>query len=369
MKQTLKTITALTGLWLAHNFSVNAQTWNLSGNSNIATTDFLGTSATGFFKDLVIKTNGVEKMRVLSGGNVGIGTITPTGGLLHINSGSLTPLYLQTSSGNTYMGSLNSSWSHFMTDRPRFYFNTGISVASGNIGSYTGNLSLQTSGTTRITVLNSNGNVGINNTTPTQMLHINNGAILIQGNWAGGGPMVLLGGSSTSATVGEYGMEYDPNSFPSDFGKQGINFWKPTGSHRGNGTDGFANYILFLNNDGNIGMGVTPDKINAAYKLSVNGAIRATKVVVEIGWADYVFHKDYKLMPLNELEKFVNANKHLPNIPTSDEIKEKGLDVGDVQAKQMEKIEELTLYIIEMNKKIQEQNQQLVELEKAQGNK
>jgi hypothetical protein len=119
---------------------------------------------------------------------------------------------------------------------------------------------------------------------------------------------------------------------------------------------------LVIKDNGSVGIGtVNPD---AAYKLSVKGGIRCEKVVVEIGWADYVFHKDYKLMPLNELEKFISSNKHLPNIPAASEVETKGLDVGAVQAKQMEKIEELTLYIIEMNKKMKEQNERVAQLEK-----
>ena len=86
--------------------------------------------------------------------------------------------------------------------------------------------------------------------------------------------------------------------------------------------------------------------------------------MVEIGWADYVFKKDYKLMPLEELEKFVATNNHLPNIPSAQEVTQKGLDLGSVQAKQMEKIEELTLYIIELNKKIETQDKRIAELEK-----
>ena len=99
--------------------------------------------------------------------------------------------------------------------------------------------------------------------------------------------------------------------------------------------------------------------------LSVLGSIHCLKVVVETGWSDYVFNKDYKLMPIKELENYVTNKKHLPNIPSSNEIEKQGLDVGAVQAKQMEKIEELTLYIIEMNKKIQEQNKRIIDLEKA----
>ena len=79
-------------------------------------------------------------------------------------------------------------------------------------------------------------------------------------------------------------------------------------------------------------------------------------------WADYVFANDYKLKPLSEVEAYVKENKHLPNVPSADELVKEGLDLGKMQATQMEKIEELTLYMIEMKKEInalQNENQSL----------
>ena len=100
-----------------------------------------------------------------------------------------------------------------------------------------------------------------------------------------------------------------------------------------------------------MGIGTTA---NPSYKLSVNGNIRSKEVVVEIGWADYVFNKKYKLKPLIEVEKFIEQNKHLPGIPSAAAIEKNGLNLGDTQKKMMEKIEELTLYIIQLNKRIEE---------------
>jgi hypothetical protein len=124
-----------------------------------------------------------------SGGNIGIGTTSPLQklhvvGQIAINDnntrvfeGSGDALRVQTSTGYTEIGPQNASWAHFSTDRPRFYFNTGLTVDSGNIGTYDENLSLQTSGTTRVTVLNSNGYVGIGTTTPSYSLHVPSGYI------------------------------------------------------------------------------------------------------------------------------------------------------------------------------------------------
>ncbi|WP_284651782.1 beta strand repeat-containing protein [Flavobacterium terrisoli] len=96
------------------------------------------------------------------------------------------------------------------------------------------------------------------------------------------------------------------------------------------------------------------------YKLFVEGGILTEKVKVALrssaNWADYVFAKDYKLMPLKEVEKFVTANKHLPGIDSAEVLAKNGLDVAEMQSKQMEKIEELTLYIIDQDKKIEAQD-------------
>jgi hypothetical protein len=144
----------------------------------------------------------------------------------------------------------------------------------------------------------------------------------------------------------------------------GLNFWAPF--NPGGGTGAAGNYSLFLKDDGKVGMGVTDDNTDGkfcasalpnGYRLYVNGGILTTKVKVanycSIAWADYVFDEDYKLRPLHEVEAFVKQNKHLPNIPSGNEIEKSGLDLAEMQSKQMEKIEELTLYLIEMKKEIE----------------
>lgn len=112
------------------------------------------------------------------------------------------------------------------------------------------------------------------------------------------------------------------------------------------------------------------------YKLFVEGGILTEKVKVALrssaNWADYVFASDYKLMPLTEVEKFVKTNKHLPGIDSAEALAKNGLDVAEMQSKQMEKIEELTLYIIDQDKKIEaqskaiEKNNKEIEALKAQ---
>ncbi|MCW3103033.1 MAG: large protein [Bacteroidetes bacterium] len=101
------------------------------------------------------------------------------------------------------------------------------------------------------------------------------------------------------------------------------------------------------------GVGVNTRNIGA-YQLAVNGDIHAKKVVVDlVGWGDFVFYKDYKLKSLKEVESFISKNGHLPEFPTAKEIETNGADLGELLKLQMQKIEELTLYIIEQNKRIE----------------
>ena len=103
----------------------------------------------------------------------------------------------------------------------------------------------------------------------------------------------------------------------------------------------------------------TPMPTPAGYRLIVQDGILTEKLKVALrsdgsNWADYVFEPTYKLMPLEEVENYTKANKHLPNVPSADEITKEGIDVAKVSKMFMEKIEELTLHIIELNKRLKE---------------
>ena len=113
--------------------------------------------------------------------------------------------------------------------------------------------------------------------------------------------------------------------------------------------------------NGNVGIGLDVNGIdnyngplNAGYKLSINGKVRAEEIVVYTGWADYVFEDDYTLKPLSEVEAYINENGHLPGVPSAEEVEENGVSVGEMEAKLLEKVEELTLYVIELQKELQE---------------
>lgn len=91
-----------------------------------------------------------------------------------------------------------------------------------------------------------------------------------------------------------------------------------------------------------------------APRIEVSDLLYSKEIRVKLPpFPDYVFDSAYTLMPLKKLEEYINANKRLPNMPTAEEIAQDGGNVGELQVKQMEKIEEITLYILEMNKRLE----------------
>nr|WP_320120076.1 hypothetical protein [uncultured Marinifilum sp.] len=119
--------------------------------------------------------------------------------------------------------------------------------------------------------------------------------------------------------------------------------------------------LMELSRSGQLGIG-TSDFENS--KLAVNGTIRAKEIKVETNWADFVFEEGYQLMKLSELENFINENGHLPEIPTEEEVEENGISLGEMNSKLLQKVEELTLYIIDQNQSLdfeKKRNNQLQE--------
>ncbi|MCR9252370.1 MAG: hypothetical protein NXI20_18240 [bacterium] len=101
---------------------------------------------------------------------------------------------------------------------------------------------------------------------------------------------------------------------------------------------------------------MTRSKVTSAVNMDVNGIVRSKEVKVELeNWPDYVFTPSYNLQSLSEVESFINQNGHLPNIPSAAEVEENnGIELGQMNAKLLEKIEELTLHLIEKDKEISE---------------
>lgn len=295
-------------------------------------------------------------------GNVGIGTTgVPTFKLRVSNGNTMFDFATGNTTGNLYFGGQTDNTQVGMRMyaiqsglTAGGYIDVKTTATADNTEGLRFRVDNNVAGTERMRIC-ANGKIGINCSNPYSRLHVD-GDLFVTGN--GGASTIYIGDNNTQPT---YGIEYrNPGA---GNGVAGMSFWKPYGSTNGSGGQGFQEYILFLNDDGNVGIGVTPDKIDPLYKLSVNGSIRSKEVVVETGWADFVFEPGYKLMPLNELESYVEANNHLPGIPTATDVEQNGVKVGEMESKLLQKIEELTLYVIAQNKKMEEQDMKIRELQ------
>ncbi|AZB35039.1 cell wall anchor protein [Chryseobacterium bernardetii] len=250
--------------------SIFAQSWNTTGNSGTdPSTNFLGTSDA---KDLILKTNNTERIRLNTAGSVGI---------------------------------------------------TGAD-ADG--------IALKVSGRTRIV-----------SDVQADAFYVGS----VANNHASGNSLVFLRYSN-----------YQPNN-PGILDVAG---W-PTATAYG--------WIMSLRANGKLYLGTNPEAACgdcSEFRMFVKDGIRTEKVKVDIatanGWADYVFNKNYTLRTLEEVEKHIEEKGHLPNIPSTDEVMKNGINLGEMDAKLLEKIEELTLYSIEQNKQLKSQSEEIKELKK-----
>jgi hypothetical protein len=243
-----------------------------------------------------------ESMRIKGNGKVGIGTSTPGSKLEVIESSAGFGLNVnQTGTGYAILAQNNGSLASL------FAYNAGDGPAVITLG-----------------------RAGINNVDPAFTLDV-----------AG---RMRLRNESVGSTAGVWldGPTLPTRSFIGTFDNNRMGFYG-TGS-------GWS--LMMDVNDGALMIGTSQKA--TGYKVNVGGKIIAEEVRVQLkaAWPDYVFDDQYKKLSLDELEKYVAVNKHLPNIPSAADIEKDGQQLGEVQRKMLEKIEELNLYIIELNNKI-----------------
>ena len=126
-----------------------------------------------------------------------------------------------------------------------------------------------------------------------------------------------------------------------------------------------GNVLLCASEQGGVGIGITAGNFLAnGYIFSVDGKIIAEEMRIQNSnnWPDYVFADHYDLMPLEELKESIEANNHLPKIPSAETVEQEGILVGDMQKMMMEKIEELTLYILDMHEVNKQQQEEIEKL-------
>lgn len=203
------------------------------------------------------------------------------------------------------------------------------------------------------------GKVGVGTSAPLQDLHVVGGNIMIsktstktRADGSNNGSILFgadVNDKDKNSRRGSWGIEY----VSTDSEGYGLNFWKVGG----------FNYALFLQNNGNIGIGTR----SPAYKLDVIGTIRAREILVDlngVGGADFVFDTNYRLRPLSEVQSFIAENKHLPEIQSAKDMQQNGVSVNELQFQFLQKIEELTLYIIEQDQQIKDLQQKVEQLQK-----
>ena len=226
-------------------------------------------------------------------------------------------------------------------------------------------------------------NVGIGITTPLEKLHLGGS---IRGNQPGGA--LRINTDFGNVNIGAQNPNYCNffTSLPAYLFDKSVIFQSAIGTGNANNFDLMTNNTVKLRLDGTTGMlsnpsgdfsiGIysfptpvlkinhltgeikispSPTNLTNSPIFSVDGVMRAREIFVNLDvWPDYVFDSRYKLMSLSELERYIKSNKHLPSVPTvSEALLEKGISVGQTQKILLEKIEELTLYIIKLNNEVE----------------
>tara|TARA_R110000796_G_scaffold104102_1_gene213672 strand:- start:3408 stop:4283 length:876 start_codon:yes stop_codon:yes gene_type:complete len=196
--------------------------------------------------------------------------------------------------------------------------------------------------------LTSNGKVGIGTINPSQSLEVNSSSsthAVFKGNFTGiQGIKVERSNGDNIRLVANY-MGFGSGLEASSALRFSVN-----------GND-LTSPSFYIKTNGKVGIGTT----NPDMKLTVKGNIHAEEVKVDLSVPapDYVFKEDYKLKTLEETQKYINENGHLPNIPSAKEFEENGVALGIMNMKLLEKIEELTLYVIKQEKHIEAQSKEI----------
>lgn len=266
-----------------------------------------------------------DALVVASNGNVGIGDLTPDAPLDVLGDGIFNGVNptVALHNSNVQKGFIQLSGDDFRVG----------TFSDNDLGKFV----VRTNGGDHF-FITPTGNVGIGTSSPATKLHVSGGGLRI---------------SSSGEALGIYGN----NPFVQFWHNNVAKFYMQqlgNDMHFGNSTG---------NNSGRLFLGAAEVAINTSgpapgYSLSVGGEIICEELRVELQgngpWPDYVFAKDYHLRPLSELKSFIETNKHLPNIPAAAQVEKEGFDVGDMNRRLLEKVEELTLYLLHQQDEINE---------------
>lgn len=310
-------VTVMEGIGPGTGGTPGMTTWNLKGNS-IYAGEYLGTNNN---QALIFKANSNEYMSIGASGSVNLGL-----------SNHIQEMNIYSSNNGLSIANYNE------TNTDSYGLKVAIQQPEQRV------IMAKLQGEEIFNVLgNGNGflkgKFGINTLTPSAALEI------AHDTYNGG---IVLNRTSTSSLNSSISFRQN-GSEKWAIGSDVANTNSNTFSIKG-GTDNGTK--LFIDANGKVGIGTTT--IGTETKLAVEGKISAREIKVLVGpFPDYVFEKGYSLMSLHELNKYIEINKHLPGIPSAKEVEqENGIDLGSLNCKLLEKIEELTLHLINQQKEL-----------------
>ncbi|HBH49803.1 MAG TPA: hypothetical protein DDX98_14255 [Bacteroidales bacterium] len=368
-KQSLLKTLLFTGLGIVTSFSVDAQ-WTYNAAPKVYTT-YYGTSTL-----------------------VGIGTSNPVRSLHVANAGGWKARF-SGPDGYIDIGPANSSYAHIYTDRSKFIFNKPIYSMNG-FHSHSSHLNLEAASGYYVNIQPRSSSYGLilreYNSSDYGNIEVTSAGLGLGYNTSGAHLMIhnsgKVGVGTTSpmgkleivsyGTVGS-GTDINWNNSALLINQQGYLLGMDGNQLTGNkelflqsnsddviiSTNGVSR--MFVNESGLVGIGLSRFTNNSVWQgamLAVNGGIlcEKVKVISNVPSSDYVFEKNYELMPLTQVEEFISQNSHLPEVPSAEEFKENGYNIGDMDDLLLRKVEELTLYIIEQDKKIRKLSEELEQL-------
>jgi hypothetical protein len=286
-------------------------------------------------------------------GNVGIGTVNPSN-----NQGWDKVLDVAGSGNAKILATTNNS-----TFKTGIYSHSSWHGGGGFVGTESNHPLFLIAGYDPKVAILTNGNVGIGTTTPAAKLDIVGDIYIDNLDWSTDNALrIREGGSNSYGAFFKYGLNDLLTIGTRNSGSDFIAFQVPRGSSN----------VTF---NGNVGIGST----NPDQKLTVKGKIHAEEIIVDLSVpADYVFQKyytgkselksDYVMPTLAEIESFTKKNHHLPNLPSAQQVQQNGMSLGQMSNALLQKVEELTLYTIEQNKKLMLQQEELERLKKENEN-
>lgn len=376
-------------------------------------TDYDGNIGPGVWKKIQFGRFSEPYLTIQDGGNIGIGAVTPTS-ILHISKIPATTENAHILFGNPLATSGQASsllcFAGTGIQHAGFAWVPNTTLDNGKLHLSFGGHDNPMLNSIKVT-FQSNGNVGIGTTSPEAKLAVAGTIKTVNGiytwdnlaMWSDGensyiqsndddqglhiksnkaNKIILESKVGIGTTTPQAGLHvtqtnnYNGNYISAIFGSA-INHWtyfggvtagRIRGSNEGylvigSNPNGTGDKNLYLNYDspGNILLGLGGGKVGIGTPspdeaLTVKGKIHTQEVIVDMNvpLADFVFDENYKLMPLHQVEQFVKTNNHLPEVPSAAEVSKNGLSVGEMQNKLLQKIEELTLYVIQQQKEIEE---------------